>query len=245
MAVRCLKKDIECVNVVIGCTHGCEYCYARIVNRRFRTTSDFSVPEFSPSKLRILDRLRPRILFLTGMSDLADWRPEWLSETMDAVRRNPQHRYMFLTKSPERVHIGDVPDTVCLGVTVTRDSEKDRISVLRRNTSAEHYHITFEPMFDRIRGVDFEGVDWIVLGTETGNRRNKAVSSEEWVFGLMDEADDAGVKVFMKEDLLPIVGEERMVQHLPDDYERQLALRDSWKKRSRQTVCARDRNCYP
>lgn len=229
MAVRCLKKEIECVNVVIGCTRGCEYCYARIVNQRFHTTDDFSVPVYYPNKLRILDRKRPRILFLTGMSDVSDWRPEWVSETMEAVGRNPQHRYMFLTKSPERLSIQNVPDTVCFGVTITRDSEKDRIRTLRRNVGAEHYHITFEPMFDRIHDVDFEGVDWIVIGTETGSRRGKAVSKADWVWNLRDEADSAGVKVYMKEDLLPIVGEGRMVQHLPDDYERQLALRDSWK----------------
>ncbi len=230
MTIRCLKKEIECVNLVIGCTRGCEYCYARAVNRRYRTTADFSVPEFFPRKLSILDRPRPRLLFLTGMSDLSDWKKEWVDSTLEAVRRNPQHRYVFLTKSPEKLDIDcDSPES-CFGVTVTRDSEKDRIKTLRRNVKAESYHITFEPMFDRISDVDFEGVDWIVIGTETGHRKGKAVSEESWITGLCESAESAGVPVFMKEDVLPIMGEDRMVQHLPDDYEAVLKARKEWKR---------------
>ncbi len=167
---------------------------------------------------------------MTGMSDLSDWEPGWVSQTLGAVGRNPQHQYIFLTKSPGKLDLDCGMDNVCFGVTVTADSEKDRIKVLRRNVRAESYHITFEPMFDRIRDVDFEGVDWIVVGTETGNRRGKAVSRRDWIQGLADSASDAGVKVFMKEDVAGIMGEDNMVQELPDAYEELLERQRGWKK---------------
>ena len=34
----------------------------------------------------------------------------------------------------------------------------------------------FEPLFDDIGEIDFEGIDWIVIGTETGNRKGKSYS---------------------------------------------------------------------
>ncbi len=230
MPVRCLKKEIQCLNAVVGCTRGCEYCYARTVCKRYRVTEDFSVPQFFPGKLSILDRKRPRIYFMTGMSDLSDWEPGWVTQTMEAVGRNPQHQYIFLTKSPGKLDFDCGMDNVCFGVTITSDSEKERIKVLRRNVRAESYHITFEPMFDRIADVDFEGVDWIVIGTETGNRRGKAVSQREWIQGLSDAAAEAGVKAFMKEDVADIMGEGNMVQELPAVYEELLERQRRWNK---------------
>ena len=85
-------------------------------------------------------------------------------------------------------------------------------------------------MFDRIADVDFEGVDWIVLGTETGNRKGKAVSQRDWIQDLADSALDSGVKVFMKEDVTDIMGEENMVQELPDAYEELLKAQKEWRK---------------
>ena len=229
MSIRCLKSEIQCLNAVVGCTRGCEYCYARTVARRYHVTEDFSIPQFFPTKLRILDRKRPRIYFMTGMSDLSDWKREWIDTTMDAVGNNPQHQYIFLTKSPDRLRIRCDMNNVCFGVTITRDSEKGRIRELRRNVRAGSYHITFEPMFDRISDIDFEGVDWIVLGTETGNRRGKAVSQRDWIQDIADSAIESGVSVFMKEDVKDIMDEENMIQELPRAYEELLVRQKEWR----------------
>ena len=51
MAVR-IKDCIQNMNLVIGCTIGCSYCYARNNGRRFHMINDFEKPEFFPNKLR-------------------------------------------------------------------------------------------------------------------------------------------------------------------------------------------------
>ena len=51
----CIKDNIQNMNLVIGCTVGCSYCYARNNVKRYRMIDDFSKPEFFPNKLRLMD----------------------------------------------------------------------------------------------------------------------------------------------------------------------------------------------
>ena len=113
-------------------------------------------------------------------------------------------------------------ENVWMGVTVTRSSEKKRLEDLKRNIKAKHYHVTFEPIFDEIGEIDFAGIDWVVIGTETGHRKGKVDSRLEWVLHIADQAQIQGVPVFMKEDLLPIMGEERMIQELPEQFTKRI-----------------------
>ncbi len=76
----CIKDQIQNMNLVIGCTVGCDYCYARNNVRRFHMIEDFARPEFFSEKLRLMDRSKPRNFLLTGMSDLSIWKKDWLEE---------------------------------------------------------------------------------------------------------------------------------------------------------------------
>lgn len=41
----CIKDNIQNMNLVIGCTVGCSYCYARNNVKRYYIIDDFSKPE--------------------------------------------------------------------------------------------------------------------------------------------------------------------------------------------------------
>ena len=230
MAV-CIKDQIQNMNLVIGCTIGCSYCYARNNVRRFHMTEDFSRPEYFPGKLKLMDRKRPQNLLLTGMSDFSDWDSEWREEVFARIARNPQHQYIFLTKRPEKIQFSTELDNVWFGVTVTSAKEKGRIQAMREHIRAKHYQVSFEPMFDDIGEVDFTGIEWIVVGTETGRRKGKSESKTEWVWNLTDQAHSLGIPVFMKEDLLPVMGEEQMVQELPQVFYDVLEEQKAWKSK--------------
>ena len=46
----CIKDQIQNMNIVIGCTVGCAYCYARNNVKRWHMIDDFADPEFFPGK---------------------------------------------------------------------------------------------------------------------------------------------------------------------------------------------------
>src|SRR5690554_6419461 len=86
------------INPVVGCSRNCPYCYAKKINDRFHITPDFSKPVFFPKRLKQLKNKKPRSIFMDSMSDVAFWTQEQMNITYRAIKENPQHTYIFLTK---------------------------------------------------------------------------------------------------------------------------------------------------
>ena len=215
-----IKDKIKNLNIVVGCPIGCRYCYARNNCRRFHITDDFNNPQFFESKLRLFDSKEPKVFLLTGMSDLAYWQDEWKAEVFEKAASTPQNTYLFLTKRPERLNIHTDLDNLWFGVSVTCAAERERIETLKRNVKARHYHVTFEPLSDSVGEVGLSGIEWVVLGTETGNCKGKTPSEKGWIDGLAAQALKLDIPVFMKEDLFAngIITEGQMIQQFPGEF---------------------------
>ena len=119
----CIKDQIQNMNLVIGCTVVCAYCYARNNVKRWHMIDDFACPEFFPGKLRMMEKKRPQNFLLTGMSDLSGWKPEWRDEVFAKIRENPQHQFLFLTKRPDLLDFDTDLENAWFGVTVTRKAD--------------------------------------------------------------------------------------------------------------------------
>ena len=61
----------------------------------------------------------------------------------------------------------------------------------------------------------FGGDKWVIIGAETGNRKGKVTPKKEWVNKICEAADITHMAVFMKDSLIPIVGEENMRREFP------------------------------
>lgn len=217
MIIR-IKDKIKNLNIVIGCPIGCRYCYARNNCRRFHITEVFSKPEFYENKLRLFNTKEPRVFLLTGMSDLAYWKNEWLEKVLKKAEETPRNIYLFLTKRPELLDIYTELDNVWFGVTITCAAERNRADLLKRNVKAKHYHLTFEPLSDEVGEIDLDDIDWVVIGTETGNCKGKISTKKSWAKGLAKQAMSKNIPVFMKEDLFGILDEEEMTQQFPKEF---------------------------
>lgn len=232
-------------NPVTGRLHGCDYCYARGIAKRFgcgllpvsgENLAVLDTPvvdngktypypfNFLPTfhKYRLNEPARwtkPRTIFVCSMADLfGDWVPdEWIAEVFKACEAAPQHRYLFLTKKPERYRAlyekKALPyfDNFWFGSTVTKASDSYTWFI----DTPYHSFVSVEPILEPVGSWDGNPPEWIIVGAETGNRKVKIVPDERWIFDLYTDCRDMGVPLFMKDSLMPIVGERNMIREFP------------------------------
>ena len=229
-------------NPVTGCYHGCEYCYARKIAERFaerfedgsisrlnggvQDIGETNIPYphgFDPTFHR--DRLiepqklkKPSKIFVVSMGDLfGEWVPdEWIKSVFEACEKAPQHTYLFLTKNPERytdLYLKKAfPYKVnfWFGSTITKYGDD---FTWFRDTPYQSF-LSIEPLLERmINPSGLKYINWVIVGAETGNRKDKVVPKKEWVQDIVDECKSANVPVFMKDSLIPIWGEDLIKEY--------------------------------
>lgn len=159
---------------------------------------------------------KPRSIFVCSMADLfGDWVPdEWIREVFKACEAAPQHRYLFLTKNPKRYvdlyskGIMRVQDNYWYGSTVTDGDVPFYYSMMPDQKNPKTF-VSVEPILKPFG--DFligETADWIIVGAETGNRKDKVVPKKEWIMEIADACERDKVPLFMKESLRSIMGDD-------------------------------------
>lgn len=214
------------VNPVFGCTYGCEYCYARNLNKRFQWIDDWKLPQFFPEKLKVLNTKKPYNIFMNSMSDIADWKKEWIEQVFKTIHENTQHNYLFLTKRPliagRFIHTEWLTnENVWFGATYTGENGKPLTELLEYGCDSNLY-LSIEPLLEyptMLSGArecrDFDRLKWIIIGAETGNRKDKVIPKKEWIDEIVKVAKENDIPVFMKDSLIPIVGRNDMLREFP------------------------------
>ena len=150
-----------------------------------------------------LDWKKPKTIFVCSMSDLfhKDVPFVFIDKVMSVIERTPHHRYQILTKRAERMleyfssHL--VPRNAWLGVTVDVKSSKPRIDALRVIKDAPIRFLSCEPLLEDLGELDLEGIDWIIVGGESG--RMARPMKEEWVLNIKDQVEAAEKSFFFKQ----------------------------------------------
>ena len=162
--------------------------------------------------------VKPKNIFVCSMADLFGyWVPvEWIEKVFKSALKAPQHRYLFLTKNPGRMMDFIMNEYWWYGTTITKPTDSF-VSTDRYNTflSIEPLQEPFE--YEIPEGVEdgIGKVNWVIIGAETGNRKDRIIPKAEWIKGIVDRCDRNGVPVFMKDSLIPIIGEENMRREFP------------------------------
>lgn len=146
----------------------------------------------------------PRLVFVNSMSDLfqEDVPVAFIARVWEVMEATPRHRYQILTKRPERmaeiVNSGAFPmlPNVWLGTSVESRDYNERIDHLRSVRAAVRF-ISFEPLIGRIGSVDLSGIDWAIVGGESGPGARPMLI--DWVDEIKTACDEADTAFFFKQ----------------------------------------------
>ena len=119
----------ETWNPVVGCLHGCTYCWARRLAVTKLKNIERYKDGFRPTLVEkeLNRRFYKQYVFVSDMGDLfGDWVPaKWIIEVIDAIKKSPTSNFLFLTKNPKRYleFLDLYPENVVLGATIETNRE--------------------------------------------------------------------------------------------------------------------------
>jgi len=206
-------------NPVWGCTGSCPYCYARKMAKRFGiVVNGKRYKDFEPRWIeRNFNRPFPRKssrIFVNSMSDIADWDPIWLSRADMKMRRYPEHMFIMLTKRSEKLGWYMRAQNTMLGASVT-----DQESYIAESFQVADGLIDFLSIEPLLGPIDMKEMTcgqilhWIIVGSETGNRKDRVIPKLTWLVSIRDFARENEIPLFFKESLRRIWPGE-----LPQEY---------------------------
>jgi protein gp37 len=198
-------------NPATGCTKvssGCRHCYAERLAVRLRGMRNPSYSAGFEVALhhRLLDLplrwRRPRMIFVNSMGDLfhEDVPDAFIMQVFGVMAEAAQHTFQVLTKRSERLaHLGPVlrwGANIWMGVTVEEDKYRYRAAHLRSVPSRISF-LSLEPLLGPIPELDLRGIDWVIVGGESGPGARPM--RREWAADIRDQCVASGVPFFFKQ----------------------------------------------
>jgi len=136
------------------------------------------------------------------MSDLFHEKiPDYfIARIFDIMNRASWHRFQILTKRSDRLRrmSPDLPwaDNIWMGVTVEDRKCAFRIEHLR-GTPAEIKFISMEPLLEPIAELDLIGIDWVIVGGESGPGARPL--NEDWAMDIKEKCQTSNIPFFFKQ----------------------------------------------
>lgn len=145
---------------------------------------------------------KPRTVFVNSMSDLFhdDVPDKFIAKVFETMVRCPQHTFQVLTKRAERLERVAPslpwPHNVWMGVTVEDAASLARVECLG-HTPARVKFLSCEPLLGPLTDLQLEGIDWVIVGGESGPGARPMDS--EWAIQVRDTCVAAGLPYFFKQ----------------------------------------------
>lgn len=198
-------------NPITGCTpisDGCKNCYAIKMARRLkamgnaRYSNGFQVtlhPDLLDQPLRWK---KPSMIFVNSMGDMfhESIPLEYIQRVFATMTRASHHIFQVLTKRSSRMlelspSLPWAPN-IWLGVTVESGKYLYRVENLKE-TPAQTKFLSIEPMIGPVEGLILDGIDWVIVGGESGHHAR--LIEKEWAIAVRDTCTASDVPFFFKQ----------------------------------------------
>ncbi|MBI4442341.1 MAG: phage Gp37/Gp68 family protein [Acidobacteria bacterium] len=198
-------------NPVTGCSKispGCKHCYAERMAHRLQAMGQpnyrngFQVTLHEHLLDAPLQWKKPQRIFVNSMSDLfhEDVPLEFITRIVQVMRQAYWHQFQILTKRSQRLADCstqiDWPRNVWMGVSVENRDYTFRVGHLRQ-TGATVKFLSLEPLLGPLSNLDLRGIDWVIVGGESGPGARTMKGS--WVLDIRNQCHAAGVPMFFKQ----------------------------------------------
>jgi protein gp37 len=189
-------------------------------------------PTFHRYRLNDYKDKRGRIIFVGSMCDLfGDWVPDsWIEEVFKACEAAPQHKYLFLTKNPDlyagawlqdKIFDRKLHENAYFGATATsQDMAHKAIECFGETRTPIKTFLSIEPILEKMRIPIINWVNWVIVGAETGRRKDKVIPERLWIERIMSQCRSANIPLFMKESLRELMGDD-FIQEWPKELKNQ------------------------
>ena len=184
---------------------------------------------------QVVHRQEPKGIFVCDMGDLfgIGIPEEWTRKVLDRFQYCPQHRFYLLTKQPQRLpEFSPFPDNAWVGVTATGRASLKAACYHLAEIQAKVKYISLEPLLEEpptgtlLAGTEWHFADWLIIGACTGAMAQMSslvgryfnLTLTHWKGNLwtaqpeiealqeiVEAADKAGIKVFLKDNVLDLV----------------------------------------
>lgn len=207
-------------NPMTGCTPisaGCDNCYAKKMARRLkamgqeRYRNGFKVTMHDDNKeLMSQPGLweRPRKVFVCSMGDLFHEHVtrEFITKVYAEMVPSKQHIFQVLTKRADRMQsivsclrrvFGEWNmEHIWHGVTIEDGRVWHRLEQLKRTPSSKRF-VSFEPLIGEVPSSGLFGIDWVIIGGESGPRARHIPMIT--AANIVEQCEDYKIRYFVKQ----------------------------------------------
>lgn len=215
-------------NIAWGCTKispGCKNCYADNLSARYghhvwgpgtprRTFSEkhWATPltwdvESQMGVAGVRGPERHHLVFTSSMCDVFEDHPTIDRERQKLwplIRATPHLTWQILTKRPDRIAANLPPDwgagyhNVWLGTSIERDDYCHRAEILKAIPAVVHF-ISYEPALGPLPSLDTRGLEWVIVGGESGREWRAHEMDHAWAREVRDKCQTTGTAFFFKQ----------------------------------------------